>query len=52
MRLTAPAKANQDKRDKEILFLYTKGISLQEIATKYGLSRERIRQIIENISNA
>lgn len=34
------------KRTKDIIFLYNSGKSLQEIGDNYGLSRERIRQIL------
>jgi len=39
-------------RRKEILELYTKqGKTMAEIGTKFGISRERVRQILKKLEN-
>ncbi len=39
-------------RDKRIVALYAGGASMQELATKYGLSRQRVHQIIRRLGGA
>ena len=41
-------KQQREKRDKEILRLYP-DLTLEEIARRYKLSRERIRQILAKL---
>jgi len=43
---SSPSGVSIPKRDIEILNLYRKGVTLQKIASKSDLSRERIRQIV------
>ena len=38
---------NKEKRNQEIIELYNKGVKKAKIATYYGLSRERIAQILK-----
>ena len=47
MKLTKPGKAKQERRNQQIYRLYTQGEGLASIARDYGLTRERIRQVVE-----
>ena len=41
------SRTKRNLRDETVLFLYTeKNKTLQEIADEYGITRERVRQII------
>src|SRR3954468_7043739 len=40
-----PSKTNRAERDHEILVLRGQGLGLDEIGQRFGLSRERVRQI-------
>ena len=36
----------KERRDKEIVKVYESGLSLREVANRFGISRERVRQIV------
>jgi RNA polymerase sigma factor (sigma-70 family) len=42
---------NLTPRRKEILEMHLEGKTLQEIGEKFGISRERVRQILEKLKN-
>lgn len=48
MRLTLPGKEKQKRRNQRIQIMYLEGLSLTLIAKEFGLTRERIRQIVSN----
>jgi len=39
-----------EKRNKKMFELHTKGVNMSELAKLNGLSRERVRQIIEKMT--
>jgi DNA-binding CsgD family transcriptional regulator len=41
-----PGPASKDNRDQEILELRKSGLSLQQIADRYNISRQRVHQIV------
>lgn len=43
-------KQKREVRDREILRLYP-DLTLEEISKKYGLTRERVRQILNKLNN-
>lgn len=45
----APGPAADPARDREILELRSQGISLQKIADKFNLSRQRVHQIVKAV---
>ena len=48
MKLTLPGKEKQKRRNQRIQIMFTEGRGLAEIAREFGLTRERIRQIVSN----
>ena len=47
MLLNEVKKKEYEKRDKKIAYLYLKeGLTLREIGQIYGITRERVRQIV------
>ncbi len=38
-------------RRKEVMEMYLQGKTLQEIGDKFGISRERVRQIVDKLKN-
>lgn len=45
----SPGPAADPERDREILELRSQGISLQKIADKFNLSRQRVHQIVKAV---
>ncbi|MGC8833651.1 MAG: sigma factor-like helix-turn-helix DNA-binding protein [Armatimonadota bacterium] len=43
---SSPRKERNLERDQEILKYRAQGLSLQDIGRMYGISRERVRQIL------
>lgn len=42
---------NLTPRRKEMLAMYSQGKTLEEIGRQFGISRERVRQIISRLDN-
>lgn len=47
-----PGPATNEERDKNILALRSQGLSLETIASKFGISRQRVHQIARSHTNA
>jgi DNA-binding NarL/FixJ family response regulator len=47
-----PGPATNTERDENILVLRSQGLSLETIASKFGISRQRVHQIARSHTNA